>query len=250
MVRSLLSGIRPNAFAICVISAVLLNVAVVETAVGHNDPNAEGNHNEGYHLHAWDYPNNVEVILSCKTVLECHEEQAQWLLNTDPGYGGCAGQGVQKNDTLGPNKYYSSHWWIRTLAQCDDGNGGYGTNMAFNYHWYIDSIPEECEHGDSAPVCPGWVAEEVPEAPKLCNESNPCNPANGLKTQLENDFTAGAIGGLVLDRYYSSKGPYRSGSMMAPGWRHTYSRSIDELPDRRTPLLLPSSSSVSGSPFT
>jgi RHS repeat-associated protein len=74
--------------------------------------------------------------------------------------------------------------------------------------------------------------ELPPQTALACNESNPCNPANGNKSQVEIDYQSSAHGGLMFARYYNSKGPYKTGYKMAPGWRHTYSRSIDEEPDR------------------
>ena len=225
-----------------------MSIVLVQVALAHNqdDPDANDPHSKGYHLHVWDYATNQAVILTCRNVKECHDQQEQWLLNTDTGYDGCAGQSVQQNQTNGPNKQYFLHWWIRTLAQCDAGNGGYGTDMAYTFTWYLDDIPSECDKGVSNPVCPGWVLDEPPEPPYGCDESNPCNPANGVKTQTESDFAADAIGGLRFHRYYSSKGPFRSGANMAPGWRHSYSRSLDELPDRREPILLGRSIRQSG----
>ncbi|MEM7501839.1 MAG: DUF6531 domain-containing protein, partial [Pseudomonadota bacterium] len=64
------------------------------------------------------------------------------------------------------------------------------------------------------------------------NKTNPCNPADGSKNQAEIDYTSGA--GLSFVRFYNSMGPYKTAPNMGAGWRHSYSRSIDEEPDRKT----------------
>ena len=74
------------------------------------------------------------------------------------------------------------------------------------------------------------------KCPPVPNDSNPCNPANGNKFQVEVDYESPAEGGLRFVRYYNSHGAYKTGENMAPGWRHNYSRSVDERPDRRPTL--------------
>ncbi|MDH5215690.1 MAG: DUF6531 domain-containing protein, partial [Gammaproteobacteria bacterium] len=63
------------------------------------------------------------------------------------------------------------------------------------------------------------------------NGTNPCDPADGTKVQVEVDYLSPAIGGLEFKRYYRSKGPYKTDSTLGTGWRHTYSRRLDEIPD-------------------
>jgi YD repeat-containing protein len=72
-------------------------------------------------------------------------------------------------------------------------------------------------------------APEQPPPP--CNGTNPCDPADGSKVQVEVDYVSPAIGGLEFKRYYRSKGPYKTDRTLATGWRHTYSRRLDEVPD-------------------
>ena len=64
------------------------------------------------------------------------------------------------------------------------------------------------------------------------NESNPCNPATGNKYQVETDFEGAGAGSLRFKRHYNSSGPFKTSANMAAGWRHTYSRVLDERPDR------------------
>ncbi len=86
-------------------------------------------------------------------------------------------------------------------------------------------------------IDPGLVfVAETPDQSDDCpksNETNPCNPANGNKSQREVDYASSASGGLTLARQYNSKGAYKTGQGMPAGWRHTYSRSMNEAPDRK-----------------
>jgi len=74
------------------------------------------------------------------------------------------------------------------------------------------------------------------ECPSLTNKSpfdlsNPCNPADGTKTQVEVDLLGSHIGAPDFVRYYRSKGAYKTDENFTTGWRHTYSRRIDEKPE-------------------
>ena len=80
------------------------------------------------------------------------------------------------------------------------------------------------------------LAEPEQQSPTCPNDTNPCNPADGNKSQTENDYAGSASGGLRFTRYYNSKGSYKTGKAMAAGWRHSYSRSLDEEPDRKPTL--------------
>ncbi len=71
----------------------------------------------------------------------------------------------------------------------------------------------------------------VDPQPQECTETNPCNPADGSKTQTEIDVAKGADGALSFARYYRSAGSVKSDASFAPGWRHSYSRALDEEPD-------------------
>jgi RHS repeat-associated protein len=79
--------------------------------------------------------------------------------------------------------------------------------------------------------CPAGTCCDKPDNLGPDNESNPCNPADGTKTQVEVDYVSPADGGLEFVRYYSSKGAYKTDEHFGTGWRHTYSRRIDEEPD-------------------
>jgi RHS repeat-associated protein len=79
------------------------------------------------------------------------------------------------------------------------------------------------------------VLEAPAKPPKKCsdknNESNPCNPADGSKSQVEVDYSSPANGGLEFARYYSSMGAHKTDPYFQTGWRHTYSRRLNEIPD-------------------
>ena len=78
----------------------------------------------------------------------------------------------------------------------------------------------------------GYALEGAEPSARQCNESNPCNPADGSKTQIERDFSPGVPGVPVFERHYRSQGSYKTGDHMAASWRHSYSRKLDEAPDR------------------
>ncbi|MEE9421909.1 MAG: DUF6531 domain-containing protein [Gammaproteobacteria bacterium] len=65
--------------------------------------------------------------------------------------------------------------------------------------------------------------------PEDC-EGNPCSPATGNKSQIEQDYDAKSVPGLSFSRYYNSQGEYRHVLHMAPGWRSDFSQRMDSLP--------------------
>lgn len=89
------------------------------------------------------------------------------------------------------------------------------------------------------------AAGENPET-STCNESNPCSPADGTKTQIERDFAPVGEGVPGFSRFYRSLGSLKTDAALAPGWRHTYSRRIDERPDVVPTVKLASSGNQSG----
>jgi len=77
------------------------------------------------------------------------------------------------------------------------------------------------------------------------NESNPINPADGTKSETEVDYASSAAGGLSFSRYYNSTGAYRTANENATGWRHTYSRELNEQPDKSPAIQFASSTDQS-----
>ncbi|MDJ0941077.1 MAG: DUF6531 domain-containing protein, partial [Woeseiaceae bacterium] len=92
---------------------------------------------------------------------------------------------------------------------CTDGQGNYGICPAYEYYVEPQAAPEV-----------------------VCNESNPCNPIDGNKRQSEIDFAPTAEGAPGFVRIYNSLGSYRSSGDLGAGWRHNYSRALDEEPDK------------------
>ena len=134
------------------------------------------------------------------------------------------------------------NWYFYINHMCDWGEGPAGTQYQHKFDWWGDDIPPACDQGVNAPECPYDGDEHALETPdQTCTgqntETNPCNPANGNKSQLEVDFASGAAGGLSFARFYNSKGAYKTDASFAPGWRHSYSRAIDEEPDRKPTVL-------------
>ena len=95
-----------------------------------------------------------------------------------------------------------------------------------------------CPDGSTDYPCSPYYVE-APSAPAdSCspNESNPCDPGSGNKSQVEVDYATPAAGGLGFSRFYNSVGEFKSDARLATGWRHSYSRYIEEQPDVR-PLM-------------
>ena len=101
---------------------------------------------------------------------------------------------------------------------CDSPYGSDGTQC-------VSSVREYITYG------PTHVLEAPDQSDCDSNKTNPCNPANGVKTQVETDFVIPGSGGLEFKRYYRSRGPHKTDTRLQAGWRHTYSRRIDERPD-------------------
>ena len=94
-----------------------------------------------------------------------------------------------------------------------------------------------------------FALSAAPATPKHCQRktdlTNPCSPADGTKTQTESDqLIPGSE--LTFARHYRSKGAFKTAPTMAPGWRHTYSRSIDEVPETEPSVAFAASSETSG----
>ncbi|MDJ0710061.1 MAG: RHS repeat-associated core domain-containing protein [Woeseiaceae bacterium] len=127
-------------------------------------------------------------------------------------------------------------------------DGGFHGNMTAR--WYVGSTtdddcdPQVVDRADGhSCIDPEdlFTLEPPPEdvEPEMC-VGNPCDPASGNKTQTEVDYRVAAEGVPSFVRYYSSKGSYRTGLGMPPGWRHNYTKSLDEGPDRKPSIFFPS----------
>jgi len=130
-------------------------------------------------------------------------------------------------DTNGP--YYSASVELSR-------NNGFSGTLPVRWYKTRDSacgfgklVDPETEYNC---IDPGFRAAPNVESPLECNESNPCNPANGNKSQREVDYAGFGDGSPNFVRYYNSQGEYKTADNMAAGWRHTYSRGIDQPPDR------------------
>ena len=137
--------------------------------------------------------------------------------------------------------YHLVHVWLKR-------NGGFGGRASARWNERdtddTDCAPEvvdrvynyNCIDPDKL-----YTLEEPKENtdPEMCT-GNPCDPASGVKTQTEVDFRVAAEGVPSYARFYTSKGSYRTGLGMAPGWRHTYSRTLDEEPDRYPTVFISS----------
>ena len=151
-----------------------------------------------------------------------------------------------------PGRYLIHRWAVS--FECWDygyypepGPSGTGT-----YWFHLRADGAECLPGFTLDTSDGSCdfdgppyALEAPPPPCTPNESNPCNPADGTKTQREIDYDPGTNGALTFARYYRSAGPHKTAPDMAPGWRHTYSRSLNEIPDRRPSIKYPAAANQS-----
>ena len=132
-----------------------------------------------------------------------------------------------------------------TFKECVGPSGGYGNNSRFTltappsygecmcpegtaYLFNSTTGTQECLETDYY-ISP----DSTPD--KEC-EGNPCHPATGNKSQLETDISELGIGGIAFTRFYNSLGDHNSSPALAPGWRHTYERRLNES-TLGTPLL-------------
>ena len=194
---------------------------------------------KGFH-----HPDGSGGVMICQSEADCHDRMAEFKTST-----GVCPQGFHKTQTQGPEKVGDSYWWVKTQGQCLDNGVPVGTHFGWTWVWWINGMPPACNNGDDAPMCPHDGQQfmlEAPEPPEGClapnkpsptNESNPCNPATGTKSQVELDYQSPAAGGLSFARFYNSKGAYNTASDSATGWRHSYSRRIDEAPDQKPNVL-------------
>ena len=124
----------------------------------------------------------------------------------------------------------SGDWYVNVQIVCQTPSGPQNDGAIL----YIFDWPSECDQGPNPPACLSDnvvdVAEQQCPTVKV-DESDPCDPATGNKSQKETDYRGAGDGGLSFSRYYNSKGSRRTAEGMAPGWRHTYSRSLREGPD-------------------
>lgn len=105
-------------------------------------------------------------------------------------------------------------------------------NVLCNIPYTYDG--EQCVNDLTAVIEKGpfYVVEEPPQSCPEPDLSDPCDATNGNKYEIENDYSTSADGGLSFERYYNSKGPHKTANGMGVGWRHTYSRELDEKPDK------------------
>lgn len=143
----------------------------------------------------------------------------------------------------------ASPWEVRPDLRVLHFNG---CNQGNGTSWRIQGLPVmqvressgSCPSGYtlSAGICTGSLTaqiEKVPgyvvEAPKSCpiaDLTNPCSVTDGNKSEVQVDYASSADGGLEFARYYSSIGEHRTADPNAVGWRHTYSRELNEQPDK------------------
>ena len=234
-----------NSFFCLAVSIFLATLLFSSDANGHAGV-THGPIEEGYHAHVAS-PTGVQQ-LTCGNVEECREEWRQWKQTVSPSYAGCGTYPAVSSAYVGPTKP-GSQWKLTTHVYCDLGPGGAVTHHALLWIWNENDVPPECDRGTDAPYCehsgPQYYTEVPVEAAPDCNESNPCNPADGNKSQIEIDYSSPAIGGLQFARYYNSRGTYQSDATLAFGWRHTYSRSLDEVPLRSFKYSVPSAAETS-----
>ena len=106
-------------------------------------------------------------------------------------------------------------WTINLLRDGNECPTGY----------LLDTVNGECTSSFH-------LVPPVTQVKTVCDRTNPCNVATGNKLETEVDYAPVGNGGLSFARYYNSMGPYRSAEHFAHGWRHTYSRMLDERPDK------------------
>ena len=136
--------------------------------------------------------------------------------------------------------YLELHRYVGNFPE-ECGTRGTWAAERGGYVEFINSVACTAQEGfdredGACRLTQGYALEGVEQSARQCNESNPCNPADGTKTQTEADFSPGVPGVPVFERHYRSQGSYKTGDHMAASWRHSYSRKLDEAPDRDTTL--------------
>lgn len=182
-------------------------------------------------VHA-DYVNPFTNINSsgaqpCYSLAGCQASAVQAQLDYTTGAFACeiyGEEGVHIVSSVGPYYWYGIVWRLDIETECDDDPNGIVPHTFRGIDPCDDLLNTPCEVRFSLAATP---------SPKpMCNESNPCNPADGNKHEIEVDYISPANGGLSFARYYNSLGPFRTAGQIGAGWRHTYSRALDEQPDK------------------
>ena len=163
------------------------------------------------------------IGLTCSGPQSCEA-----LVGTEAGWANCGPDldDVSGEHTGGPT-LVSGNWEIAIAINCEPSGNFSGKYLGAR-------APESSCPGGEAPPCddPKYSLEPQPQKSKLCDKTNPCDPADGNKSQAERDYESHAVGGVSFVRYYNSTGAYKTGRNMPAGWRHSFSREINEEPDR------------------
>ncbi len=141
----------------------------------------------------------------------------------------------------GPHAGAGGQWFVRGLIHCT--NTAIGAIVGRQMDFYTNGWPAECDQGPgNPPSCPDeyFVEEGKNDEDPECNGTNPCDPATGNKIQRELDYS-GAGGGPSFARTFNSSGAYKTGRGMAAGWRHSYSREMNEGTDKQPNKIFVSS---------
>lgn len=164
----------------------------------------------------------------CYSLESCEVSGVNYLESFDPAVTSfsCGGWPVVVQSSSGP--YFvggGPTYRFDVVVRCDKPFAPPSIVAAWNKQ-------DPCGEGSFLP-CPVqfYVAEQTGATPLACNESNPCNPADGNKFEREIDYASASEGGLSFERYYNSIGALRTNGQIGTGWRHTYSRRLDEQPD-------------------
>ena len=140
----------------------------------------------------------------------------------------CEGRRVIVTNSTGPELVAAAgiNYQYAVYFECDTAPPASG--RAQNLIW---ELLEPSEDGTELPCGHYLSAKKKNEL--ICTRSNPCNPADGNKFQTEVDYASSAVGVPSLTRFYNSTGSHSTDDRLGAGWRHTYSRSLNEVPDRQ-----------------
>jgi YD repeat-containing protein len=109
--------------------------------------------------------------------------------------------------------------------RCEDG-----PNVATGQYYIFVRISDGYGLSRFVVNCPEYTPEYTlippPEPPSCDKEGNPCNPATGSKTQLENDYQSSNPSGISLNRYYHSFSDQLSHQYTGQKWRHQYDAAL------------------------
>ncbi len=171
-------------------------------------------------------PLNVYQVQDPMTTLQCIEDKfdAHCTVPGDAEYG----IGLFSHSPNSPSVRFTNYSGCAPIGATETGAIMYTLDPDCNEASEINPVTLKCLAYEEEHTLTPMLVQNCPAT----DRTNPCDLATGNKLETETDYAALSSGGLIFQRHYNSMGPYRSGVNFAHGWRHTYSRALDEMPDK------------------